>query len=403
MRRILDPNRDPLGAGFVAALTVSMGFGSLHTYVVGFLAPFWQSGLGLTAVQVGAVATAVVLVAAAASVVAGSFVDAWGGRRLLLALYALVALGLVTMATAPSMLLLLVGAAFGGLAQAISNPATNQLIAVHMPLGKRGSSVGIKQSGVQASGFVVGLVVPSVSAEVGWRPVLAAAAVVAAVVGLVSLVLVPSGRPAPVGVIEPTQSVKGGRFGSVAALGIGAFFVGAGVVAVLTYTPLYAVSLGASPKVGGLVVSLTALLGVVGRVAWAAVAERVRDVSRVLTLLGFVALLSAVMMPLASVAGIWLLWVAGAVHGLSASAWNAPVMVAVIRALPQSSIGRGTGAVQTAFLAGLVSSPLLVGWVVDSTGGYSVGWGIVALAFVCATVSTWWWRVAAANRPPAVS
>ena len=375
----------------MVALTASMAVANLHTYLVGPLAPFWQRDLGLTAVQIGALATAVVLVAALVSTTAGSLVDTWGGRPLLLGLYALVAVGLVIMAGAPSLPVLLAGAALGGAGQAVSNPATNQLAAAHTASGSRGSSVGIKQSGVQAGGFVVGLVVPTAVTAFGWRPVLIAAAVLATTIGVSTIGFVPAAQPTP---IRPAPSSGGRepvRVRSVAALVLASFFVGAGVEAVLTYTPLYAVSMGESPRVGGLVVSVTALVGIGGRIAWSTVAGRVRDVSRVLTVLGVVAAASAGLLLLAASVGTWMLWLASVLHGLSASSWNAPLMVAVIRRLSGLGIGRATGMVQTAFLAGLVTSPLLMGWIVDATGGYGIGWAIMAAAFACAAVSTWRW------------
>jgi len=397
VRRSLGANRGRgrLGAaGFVTALTISMAFGNVPNYAVGLIAPFWQSDLGLSAVQVGAVATAVALVATAGSLFAGWLVDARGGQPLLLALFALVAISLSVMAAAPSVLLLLAGAGIGGAAQAIANPATNQLTATYLHPEGRGSSVGIKQSGVQAGGFVMGLLFPSAAAGAGWRSVLAATAVASVVAGMITLALTLSRPLAPTDLTAPVRGGERDGSNSVAWLATASFFVGAGAIAVLSYTPLYAVSLGESPRVGGLIVALSALAGVAGRIVWATVAERTPDVSRVLAVLGLVAVVSAAIMPLSSAVGVSVLWVAGVLNGVSAGAWNAPMMVAVIKALPRRSIGRGTGAVQTAFLAGLVTSPIAIGWTADSMGGYDLGWGIVAAAFACATISAWRWGVA---------
>ena len=57
----------------------------------------------------------------------------------------------------------------GGVGQAIANPATNKLISMHVPPGKRGIITGIKQSGVQAGTFLGGLLLPVITLSFGWR------------------------------------------------------------------------------------------------------------------------------------------------------------------------------------------------------------------------------------------
>ncbi|WP_346099147.1 MFS transporter [Streptomyces olivaceiscleroticus] len=74
-----------------------------------------------------------------------------------------------------------------GAAQPFANPATNRLIAAHLPAKKRATAIGIKQSGVQFGAFAAGLLLPALAGFLSWRVALAAIIPVALAAAVVAL------------------------------------------------------------------------------------------------------------------------------------------------------------------------------------------------------------------------
>lgn len=99
--------------------------------------------------------------------------------------------GLVLLGAAPSYVWLLTGAAVAGIPLSVANPATNRLVAEHLPAGGRGAVMGLKQSGVQAGALLAGVSLPVTAGVFGWRPVLVAAAGLPLLALVIALLLLP--------------------------------------------------------------------------------------------------------------------------------------------------------------------------------------------------------------------
>src|SRR3712207_5672483 len=79
----------------------------------------------------------------------------------------------------------------GGLANAVSHPATHLSLAREVPAGRQGLSFGIKQSAIPAATLLAGLAVPAIALTFGWRWAFAGGAALALAVAF----LVPGGAP----------------------------------------------------------------------------------------------------------------------------------------------------------------------------------------------------------------
>lgn len=401
---VVDASPSLWRAAFAVTLLWAMAAGTIIQFAVGALAPFLVADLDVSRTQIGALTTVFFAVGAVCSPVAGPLVDRLGGRRVLVWLLVASGIAIAGMGVAPGYGLLLVAAGLGGVATAAVNPVTNQLIAVHLARGQQGVIMGLKQSGVQVGAFLAGALLPTAALTLGWRTALVVTGG-AAVAGVVlALVVLPrSGEPAganrvaggPPGSAVPAEG-RPTRF--VGWLATYAALMGAGGVAVIAFMVLYAVEeLGWSESAGGAAAATVGLTGVGARMVWGRLAERLRTSTAPLLLL---AAGSA-----AAQALIWaaqlrpaLLWVGAATFGITAGAWNAVAMLAIVREAPPAHTGWASGIVQAAFYVGLMACPPVFGWSVDATGGYDAGWAgvTVLLAAAAALTAVWHRRDAAA-------
>lgn len=397
---------------FTSVLAATMAASTFMLLVFGVFADQLIAEFGVERWQVGLLVTAASGFSALLSPPIGHVTDRLGARRttvltLLGASVALAAVGL-----APTYVLLFVAASATALPQAMANPATNKLIAEHVRIGSRGVVTGIKQSGVQVGVFVGGIALPLIADPFGWRVavlVFAVAWLAAGVVGALTLppdpVAVPPSTtpptPTPASASDEAGVTTDGAGPGPLPVGVGpprrtstrlpalvrrvtvyGFLLGAGGSTLFTYIPLYAEEVvGVSPRVAGLVVSLTGLTGVAARIGWGRAAELQLGALRSLRWIAVIALLPPLFLLAAGGGSAAFLWPAAVTTGLSASAWNAVGMLAIIQGLPSSETGRASGLVMFGFLAGLGLGAPAFGWTVDLTGSYVVGWSAAAVVF----------------------
>lgn len=378
-------------ARFAGALSGIMAVATFSQISFGILAGYLLEEFAITRSQLGLLTTALFIVGALGSPPAGRFVDMWGGRRVALAAMAIATAGVWAMAAAPSFLLIIVGASLAGLALASGNPTTNSLVAAHISSGERGVTMGVKQAGVQVGGFGIGIVLPWVAEQVGWRWAMAS-------LGLVSiLVLI-----AIVFVIPPDERVKeapgvarerGPMEASVWWMTAYALLMGAGVAGISAYLPLYSQEeVGLSVGGAGLLVSAMGAVGIASRITLGWVTEHFGHIEVFLLLMAVGSVLGSAMVLLAAPSAPWLLWAAAITFGVSAITWNTVGMIAVLAEVGPEDAGRASGYVQSAFYAGFAASPVVLGYSIDATDDYRIAWLSVTIAFALAAVVAGLWR-----------
>jgi len=390
--------------GFVVTLTVGMAACTLLPYALGALGPFITDDLGITRTALGSLTTVTYAVGAALSPLAGPLVDRFGGRRSLVVSFATGALGVAVAAAAGRHYAgLVAGSAVFGVSVAFGNPATNQLAAHGVAVGRHGLVTGVKQSGVQAGAFLAGLVLPAAAGAFGWRAALGGCAL-AGSAGLVCTGrFVP--RPSAAGGVSGggrDREVRAAEGGGAAAgrrldrgvnrLTVYALLMGFGVGAVGAYLPLYAVEeLGLTRATAGLAAALVGFVGIIARVAWGRRQDRTATpVIRSLGTLAAGSVAAALLLWGASSLGRGLLWPGAALFGATAVAWNALGMLSIVRDVEISVAGRASGRVLLGFYVGFLAGPVTFGWAVDHVG-YGAGWGAVTAAFAAAAVLTLAW------------
>lgn len=390
-------------------LTATMAVGPLLTHSLSAMSPLVIADLELTEAQFGLLATTTFFVAAVTAVRTGRWADRLAARTLLVVMFGGAALAMLLTAAAPGYAVLLAAMVLSGLGQVMANPATNRLIRLHVPAGRRASWLGIKQAGVQASQLVAGLTFPALGLLLGWRTAVLVA------VGAVLLLLVhgwwtvpdnhpgtpvarPSRTTSPSGTTTPFRSRTAGAAarppmpGAVRAYAAAAALTGLGAQAANVYLPLYAHrELGLDVVAAGATVSVSALVGIASRVLWARVMDRPgADGFVLLAGMALGAAASAVLLVLAPLhPGLaWAVWPAAVLHGGAALAVSVVVMSAAMRAVPADRVGASTGVVTMGLYAGFCAGPLALGGLLQLTGSFAVGWGVVLVCYLaCAALA----------------
>ena len=370
-------HRAVLLAVAVATATVLPAFltGGLAVQVRGDMG-FGEAALGL-AVAVFFVASSVL------SALMGRIVERIGahrGMRLAAAGSAAALLGVALLARSWGGLVACL--LLGGLANAISHPATHLYLAREVPAGRQGLSFGIKQSAIPAATLLAGLAVPAVALTFGWRWAFAGGAALALAVALVA----PAGE-APVK-SGARQRLKEARAGDVRAASLVLLALGIGLGSAAA-TPLGAFIVESSVAAGireghaGLLLALGSAVGIVVRVSLGHFADgmsggRLRLVAAMLGVgvVGFVLLATGA----AGLLVIGTLLAFGAGWG-----WPGLFNFAVVRSNPGAPAA-ATGITQTGASGGAALGPLLFGVVVEASS-YGVAWlacGAMALAALVA-------------------
>ena len=376
---------------FIVVLLVTMAATALALTAYGVLASELISTMGIERWQLGMLATAGTLGAATFSFRMGKWVDTVGGRRATVTTLLVSGTALFCVGIAPEFALM-VGAAFlNGIGAAISNPATNKLVSVHIEPGRRGVIMGIKQSGIQVSIFVGGWLLPVFTNWWGWRWAVIAFASVPLAVGILSMQKGAasdprSGSDRVKAAERERDEASGTRLpGLVHRLALYGFLMGIGVVVVIVYLPLYAGEvLGMSAEAAGLVLAVTGPVGIVARLGWARVAEGRLGKVRSLMIIALLGAAAGLALAFADVMGTWVIWGVALLIGLGILCWTSVGMLAVIEVLPSALAGRGSGAVFFGFSCGIGVGAPLFGWSVDTLGLYTPGWLAITSLFVVA-------------------
>lgn len=388
------PPRRGDAVSIAAVLAAAMAIGTVMQFVLGALAPFLTTDLGLGRASVGMLTAILFTVAGLASPVLGTLVDRVSIRASMLVLLGSSTAAFLLMTSATAYWLLVLAMVIAGIPQALANPVTNRAVTLHTSLVARGLVMGSKQSGVQLGAFVAGMSLPFLASALDWR---AAAGIVAVVTGLAALVLplrFPRRSCEVLSGDEEQESTDGHEVRSVVSwLGVYAFFMGGGMSALQTYLPLYAFErLGFSAALAGTLVAIMGFIGVGARIVWGDIGNRATRLTRPLMVLAVGSLLGLVLIMLAGVLAPWLLWPGLFLLGGTAASWNVVAMVALVRTLPASQAGRGSGLFLVGFFLGFVVAPPVFGITVDLTESYTVAWAIAAALFAVGSIVPIQWQ-----------
>jgi ACS family hexuronate transporter-like MFS transporter len=379
----------------LALITFSHVIGASAQYGINTLAPFYQQDLDLSRAQIGLFFTAFYLGMAGLSLPAGWLADRLGVRSTALGGHLVLGLCTAAVAAAPSFAWAFAIFLFAGLGYSFLNPASTKGVMHWFTRAERATAMGIKQTGVPAGGVVAAVLAPSLVLLAGWRIAFVGLGAINLVSGFIFWFLWRE-PPGDVAQAEPTAAPTAGtRPGSwmkqLLCVSFGTALLLVGQMSLLTYVPLYLKeTAGLSPYWASQALALTQLGGMVGRVGWGVVSDRLFHGARkvVLVLIGFlsVALTFAlgalpgapsliIVLPLIFFAGVCMVGFQGVSYAL------------IGEIAGKAQTGAALGMVITINSIGTIIGTPLFGYIVDVTGSYSRAWQALAVAILVGIVA----------------
>lgn len=366
------------------------GMGAFLTVPV--LAPAIAAETGLAASLAG-LHTALVY---AGALLSGPFtaplIRRHGGVRVLQGGLMLIGLG-IALAAIGEVWALALSAFLAGLGHGPVTPGSSHLIAARTPPRRRALVFSLKQAGVPAGAMLVAAAAPAIALLAGeWRIGVLAMAATAFAIALAMQPLRraldagrdPAAGGAGIAAIAREAAAAVGllrRDPALRRLTVMACGYGVAQFCFLTFFVAFQVSaLGTPLAEAGLRLAFGQAAGILGRIAWALIADRLGG--RIpLVACGLGAAGGGLALALAGPATPGLLVVlAGMVMGATAVGWNGVMLAEAARIAPGGQVGAATAALSFAFAVTQIIAPPAFTGLVGLTGGYGAGFLMCAAA-----------------------
>ena len=367
-------------------------------YCAPVMAPAAAPLLGVTPAAVGYFVTVAYLGSMIGTVTAGGWVARFGPIRVSQAGMLLCACGLAVAATG-ALPAVLAGALLIGLGYGPATPASSVILARAAPSGMVALTFSIKQTGVPLGTAIAGVAVPPLLLGLGWQ---GAALAVGGVCALFGVAITPlrgrydaeRDRAAPVSLrsaFSPVLLVV--RDGKILGLALTSFIYGGVQITLVAYLVAFlSDSFALSLVLAGLVMAVSQLASVAGRIVWGIVADHVLSRRATLGMLGVgMGLTGLVALGAGPGWPLWTLFVFAAALGATAVGWNGVFLAELIRLSPKERIGDITGGSAFFTFLGVVVTPSIFHLTLNVTSSYGTTYalfGIPALLVGVALLAT---------------
>ncbi len=287
------------------------------------------------------------------------------------------------------------GALLIGLGYGPITPASSQILARTTPPEQMALVFSIKQTGVPVGAMMAGAIVPTLMMGIGWQWSLAVVALACLASALLSQVmredlddLRQANLPFQMGTLtSPLRMVLGHR--ALTTMAACSFMFSMVQMSLTTYLVTYLHDdLTYGMVSAGLLLSVTQMGGIGGRIAWGMVADRWMGAQKTLALLACLmatsALATALLLPVIPPWGVWGILL---VFGASAIGWNGVYLAEVARQAPEGKASMATGGTLTFTFLGVVIGPPLFGALSSAFGTYRAGFlALLVTSGLCAWV-----------------
>jgi MFS transporter, ACS family, hexuronate transporter len=341
------------------------------------IGPLLTQALGLSRAELGLLTSAIWGGMLIGMLPFGILVDRHGERSMLLLGGSLLA-GFLLLAsratTFQGVFLALVPAAIGA---SCASPGGTRALAAWFEPRRRGTAMGIRQTGVTAAGVLAAVILPPIGLAFGWQAAFVTVAGLS-VAGMLAFVLFyrepaveapPTRRRLELRVLARSRTW-------VAATVYGWVFMGA-LGSVVAYL---AVSLnqdaGLSPVRAGLLLAVLQVGGIAGRLGFGVLSDRLGSRGAVMALSAGLAIVACAAMALfghrgTGAAGLVLI---AFLLGLSCMGWNALYITLSAEVVPVQHAATAVGAGTTITFIGMFLVPPVFGLIADHTGSYALSW-----------------------------
>ncbi len=350
------------------------------------MAPVAGPALGVAPAAVGyfiAIAYAGSMIGSAA---AGGWVARFGPIRISQASLLLCLCGMALAASAwPPFVLL--GAFVVGLGYGPTTPASSVILVRAAPPSMFSLIFSIKQTGVPAGGVLAGALVPALVLAAGWQWT---ALLIGVCCFALALVIAPArarydtnlNPVAPISLRAAFQPVGlVARSPRLREMAVTSFIYGGVQITLVTYLVTFLIdSFALTLVLAGIVMAVSQVASVAGRIVWGALADRAVARRTMLGLLGLGMGISA----LATLAAHpdwpgWLLVAFASFFGATAVGWNGVFLAEVARIAPQGMVSQATGGCLFFTFLGVVVTPPLFNLVLALGGSYGLAYALLGM------------------------
>jgi len=358
------------------------------------MAPVAAQALSVSPAMVGFYVSITYLGAMFASLTSGNTVSRFGPIRVSQLGLLLCALGLCLCAT-PWLPVIAIGALLIGLGYGPITPASSQILARTTPADRMALVFSIKQTGVPLGAMMAGAIVPSLMLALNWQWTMVMVAIACVLSALLAQPLrqeLDELRQANLpfqmsALTSPIRMVLGHR--PLATMAACSFMFSMVQMSLTTYLVTYLHDdLSYGLVSAGLLLSVTQMGGMGGRILWGYVADKWLGAQKTLALLAALMALSslttALFLPVLPIWGIWMVLI---VYGASAIGWNGVYLSEVARQAPEGKASVATGGTLTFTFLGVVIGPPIFGALSTAFGSYRAGFlALVLTSSLCAWV-----------------
>ena len=380
-------------------------FSALAMLAVPVLVPVAPGPPRLTTAGIGLYVLFAYVGAVVGSLCAGPLVDRWGAIRTSQFALLLSAAGLGLAALFPAVLFpaaLLVGLGYGPI-----TPASSHVLIRTTPPQRRNLVFSIKQTGVPVGVALSGFCIPPLGTATGWAGTLVVLALACIATAAAAQPVQPaldtptasgwleratagwSARRLLTNFLEPLAVIL--RHPGLRMLTAVSFILSGMQISFTSYLVSFLTSeLAMTALLAGSLLGLSQTGGVIGRIAWGYLSDRlIRPLVMLASLCGGVALASLATggLALAHVAppGLWLAALMF-IFGATVSGWNGVYLAEVARQAPPGAAGKATsGTLACTFLGVIVGAPLF-GLIASGAGGFAVAFGVQAVLALAVSV-----------------
>ena len=358
------------------------------------MAPVAAQALSVSPAMVGFYVSITYLGAMFASLTSGNTVSRFGPIRVSQLGLLLCALGLCLCAT-PWLPVIAIGALLIGLGYGPITPASSQILARTTPADRMALVFSIKQTGVPLGAMMAGAIVPSLMLALNWQWTMVMVAIACVLSALLAQPLrqeLDELRQANLpfqmsALTSPIRMVLGHR--PLATMAACSFMFCMVQMSLTTYLVTYLHDdLSYGLVSAGLLLSVTQMGGMGGRILWGFVADKWLGAQKTLALLAALmalcSLTTALFLPVLPLWGIWMVLI---VYGASAIGWNGVYLSEVARQAPEGKASVATGGTLTFTFLGVVIGPPIFGALSTAFGSYRAGFlALVLTSSLCAWV-----------------
>jgi MFS family permease len=376
-------------AGVVLPLAITLAIQAMvamASVTVPVLAPVASVDTGVALNYIGVFMAIFYVGGMMSSLASGDFILRYGPIRV--SQFCLIFCGLGLAATAVgSLSLMVLGALLIGIGYGPVTPASSHLLAKTTSPHLMSLTFSIKQTGVPMGGAMAGALVPPLVLYLGWKwasIVVGGACVFLTVLaetsrGTLDTDLQKGRRLSFTGITDPLKLVY--SLPSIRELAVMSFFFAAMQVCLSTYFVSFLTTALNVPLVqAGLTLTVALTAGIVGRIVWGGIADRLVAPRKMLGVLGIVMSISAAATfvfthswPYTAVL------VVSAFFGASAVGWNGVYLAEVVRLAPQGKAGTATGGTLFFTFFGGVIAPPLFGALAGAGHRYSFSYLVFAV------------------------